>query len=82
MWPLWKPPASAAAAKALLAAVSAPLTPTRLADMGARYEGWGITRIMASAVDRGSKAQGYGMFRPPESIWSPPPLGCEQSGSG
>ena len=82
VWPLWKPPASAAAAKALLAAVSAPLTPTRLADMGARYEGWGITRIMASAVDRGSKAQGYGMFRPPESIWSPPPLGCEQSGSG
>lgn len=74
VWPLWSPPASAAAAKALLAAVSAPLTPTRLADMGARYEGWGITRIMASAVDRG-KAQGYGMFRPPKSIWSLPPPG-------
>lgn len=71
VWPLWSPPASAPAVRALLAAVSAPLSPTRLADMGARYEGWGITRIMASAVDRG-KAQGYGMFRPPESIWSPP----------
>ena len=75
VWPLWSPPASAPAVRALLAAVSAPLSPTRLADMGARYEGWGITRIMASAVDRGSKAQGYGMFRPPKSIWSPPVAG-------
>lgn len=75
VWPLWSPPASAPAVRALLAAVSAPLSPTRLADMGDRYEGWGITRIMASAVDRGSKAQGYGMFRPPKSIWSPPVAG-------
>lgn len=71
VWPLWSPPASAPAVRALLAAVSAPLTPELLAGMGARYEGWGITRIMVSAVDRGSKARGYGMFRPPESIWSP-----------
>lgn len=83
VWPLWSPPASVSAVRVLLAAVSAPLSLTHLADMGARYEGWGITRIMASAVDR-SKAQGYGMFRPPESIWSPPPPGggCERPGSG
>lgn len=75
VWPLWVPPASAAAAKALLAAVSEPLTPERMAREAARYEGWGITRIMASAVDRKSKGQGYGMFRPPESIWSSPVAG-------
>lgn len=75
VWPLWAPPASAAAARALLAAVSEPLTPERMARAAARYEGWGITRIMASAVDRKSKGQGYGMFRPPESIWSPPIAG-------
>lgn len=72
VWPLWVPPASAAAARALLAAVSEPLTPERMARSAAMYEGWGITRIMASAVDRKSKGRGYGMFRPPESIWSPP----------
>lgn len=83
VWPLWAPPASVAAAKALLAAVSEPLTPERRARAAARYEGWGITRIMASAVDR-SKAHGYGMFRPSESIWSPPPLSgaYERPGSG
>lgn len=84
VWPLWSPPASAPAVRALLAAVSAPLTPELLARAGARYEGWGITRIMASTVDRESKARGYGMFRPPESIWSPlPPSGAyERPGSG
>ena len=69
-WPLWCKPASPGAVKSILAHASHNDLSSRDGRKRARYyRSWGISRVLRSKIDR-SKGQGFGMFRPPETIWS------------
>ena len=66
-WPIWIKPGSYRAVSSLLAH-----TTGQLAESNKRsdsYISWGISHVMQSKVKRSSQG-GYGVFSPPEVIWS------------
>lgn len=70
-WPLWNKPASLYAVRSLIAqATHSDLLSKEGRNRARYYRSWSVARVLRSKIDRSSKGQGFGMFRPPETVWS------------